>query len=333
MNEAPASTLTVGDAVFSFSETNLKVKAGLLQGQGIDDSALLSGREERLEWLWQWSFCLDREREPLQSVSDALDADSILRDLFDYSARQESNQQGWVQVEAMPALSKWAAFVAGQTWLPRRFRASQGKHIHAHRQIMAQWLDGEVQRWEGMRAGAAEEQQTEGPYEAYLGHLRRQIEAGRFSLEVKTAFQALLQGICPLIELVELKSADSDNLILMLKIADKNGLFSEPRHQPSKALDRLDRVQGDAVAEQRLKEVGYRVAILVSEMLQIMHCRRNQVAMAFIMTHHGASKSVFAITFKATLLLTYRSFILSAIGRRFIPDLPICKTLKLHELL
>ena len=333
MNEAPASTLTVGDTFFSFSEIDRKVKAGLLQGQGIDDSSLLAGREERLEWLWQWSFWLDRERDPLQAVPDALDADSILRDLFDYSAKQEGNRQSWVQVGAMPLLPRWAAFVAGQTWLPRRLRASQGRRIHAHRQVMAQWLDGEQDRWEGMRAVASDEQQTEGPYEAYLGHLRRQIEAGRFSLEVKTAFQALVQRICPLIELVELKSEDSDNLILMLKVADKYGQFSKPRHQPSDALDRLDRVRGDAVAEQRLKEVGYRVAILVSEMLQIMHCRRNQVAMAFIMTHHGASKPVFAITFKAPLLLTYRSFILSAIGRRFIPDLPVCKTLKLHELL
>ena len=334
MIEAPDSTLTIGDAFFSFDKESLKVRAGLLQGQGLEDSAFLNtGLEERLDWLWQWSYWLDRNNEPLSKVPDDLTADTILRALFDYPDLVGEGRGAWIQTGSMPALPKWAAIAARLRWIPRKGRASQGRRIHAHRQIMADWLEQQVGRWEALREQAAHSQQIEGPYEAYLGHLRRQIESGSFTIEVKSAFQALLRTIPPLIELVEVKSADRDSLILMLKIADREGQYSAPRHQPAHALNQILPVQGRDVAEQRLKEVGYRTAILVSEMLQMMHCRRNQVAMAFILAHHGVNKPVFAITFKATQLLTYRSFILSEIGRRSVPDLPICKPLNLHELL
>ncbi|WP_119310019.1 hypothetical protein [Cohaesibacter haloalkalitolerans] len=331
MIKTPDETLTVKDVVFSFDAETLRVKVGMVQGQGLDDLSIVGGLAERLPWLWQWSYWIDRHVDPLRGVSEDLRAEDILRALFDYSASAGGAGRDWLRIGALPRLSRWSSLVAQQGWLPRRLRSLQGKRIHAHRQAMAGWLDGEVDRWEVLREEMATDEQTEGPFEAYMGHLRRQIESGTFTLEVRTAFQALLRSVSPLMEIVEIKSSDSENLILMLKVLDEDGQLSRTRHQPAEALDRLVGVSGPVVAEQRVREMAYRIAILVSEMLQMMHCRRNQVAMAFILSHDRVSKPVFALTFKATLLLTYRSQVLSMIGRRRIPDLPVCKNLKFDE--
>ncbi|WP_319412571.1 hypothetical protein [uncultured Cohaesibacter sp.] len=331
MIDAPETTLVVDDAYFTFDRDSLKVDSGLLQGDGLDATRLEASRRKRLDWLWQWAFWLDQSVEPLMQVPDDLTANMLLRALFDYSASDQDQRQAWVGIGAMPLLPRWASFVARLGWVPRKFRAPQGKKIHAYRQKMAHWLDGEVERWEGVREQDAMGEQTERPFEAYMGHLRRQIEAGSFTVEVLSAFKALLGSISPLIEILEIKGSDREDLVLMLKVHNENGDFSATRHHPTQALDQLIGMHGQAVADQRVREIGFRIAILLSEMLQIMHCRRNQVAMAFVMSHHGASKPVFALTFKATLFLTYRTPILASIGRRRIPDLPICKTLKLDD--
>nr|WP_321455712.1 hypothetical protein [uncultured Cohaesibacter sp.] len=334
MIEAPYDLLTIGNVVYSFDEDSLLVTAGFRDGQRGDDAPIIENRQEPLEWLWQWSFWLDRETDPLQKLPEELTARSVLLALYDYGAPASLSKlakMNRLSITTMPKLPWFANLASRMRWVPRKFRASQAKKIHAYRQTMAQWLDKEIDLWEDLRERAAVEQQVEGPFEAYLGYLRQKIEAGVFSVEVQSAFHALLRSVSPHIEIVELKGSESENFILLLKIHDDHEEFSGPRHQPSNALDRLIVLDGRMVAEQRVKEIGYRIAILVSEMLQMMHCRRNQVAMAFILSHHHSSKPVFALTFKATQFLTYRSSILSSINLRGVPDLPICRYLKLDD--
>ncbi|WP_316862907.1 hypothetical protein [uncultured Cohaesibacter sp.] len=335
MTEAPPLTLTLKDVTYLFDEESLVVKESGVEDRLSRLSGLVGsnvGLARRSQWLWQWAKWLDRDLEPLFGIDADVRADDILRSLFEYPASEHGVSGRWINIDTLPKLPRLYELLSRVDWLPEKLHFLQGRAVHAHRQEMARWLDTEFRRWEDLREQAAISHATEGPYEAYLGHLRRQFEAGAFTVEVQTALRAVSQSIFKAIEIAEIKAPDQEKLIIMLRIEDKDECLGAARHKPNDNCDRLMVETGTGVAHQRVKEIAYRVAIMLSELLQSMHCRRNQIALAFILSQYGSSKPVFALTFKAPTLLTYRAVILEHLEKHDIPNLPVANNLHLAEI-